>query len=85
MMSDRLRDRQIDKELGRQIDRQLDWRIDPRMDTEFRRHGIPTTRNSVDTEFRKFIFTSVYSVCYAMLFIFCPNLDGIPYAKIHGI
>ncbi len=53
------------------------------VDTGFRRHGIPSTRdsvdrgfcqhripstqNSVDTEFRIF-FTSVYSVCYDMLF-----------------
>jgi hypothetical protein len=41
------------------------------VDTEFpRRHGILSTRNSIDTEFRKFSFTSVHSVCYAIVFIF---------------
>ncbi len=52
------------------------------VDMEFpRRHRIPLTRNSIDTKFRrhripstrnsaKLILTSVYSVCYAMLFIF---------------
>jgi hypothetical protein len=46
------------------------------IDTEFsRRHGIPSTRNSA------YFFTSIYSVCYAMLFIFFPTLTefrGIP-------
>jgi hypothetical protein len=46
-------------------------------DTEFCRHGIPSTRNSINTEFHQhgipptrnyaYFFTSVYSVCYAML------------------
>jgi hypothetical protein len=57
---------------------------------EFCQHGIPSTRNSVDMEFRQHefcrheipstrnsayvFFTSVYSVCFAMLFIFIPTL-----------
>jgi hypothetical protein len=57
------------------------------VDTEFpHQHGIPLlTQNSADTEFCIYFFTSVYSVCYAMLFIFRPNSDGIPYSKIRSI
>ncbi len=54
------------------------------VNTEFHRHGIPSTRNSVSMEFRlhgilHIFFTSVYLVCYAMLFIF------VPYMEFHGI
>jgi hypothetical protein len=45
------------------------------IDKEFLRHEFPLKRNSVDTEFHlhgilHIFFTSIYSVCYAMLFIF---------------
>ncbi len=63
------------------------------VDTEFRRHGIPSTRNSVDTEstdteFILFFFTSIYLVCYAMLFLFVPTLMKFcvqKYAEFCGI
>jgi hypothetical protein len=62
------------------------------VDTEFpRRHGIQSTRNSVDTVFCQhqipptqnsayILFTCVYLVCYAILFIFVPYMEfrGIP-------
>ena len=35
-------------------------------------------------EFRLFFFTSIYSVCYAVVY-FLHNIDGIPYTKIRGI
>jgi hypothetical protein len=69
------------------------------VDTEFPcRHGIPSTRNSVDMEFRRhgilstrnsaYFFTSLYSVCYVMLFIFVPTLTEFliqKYTEFRGI
>jgi hypothetical protein len=50
--------------------------------TEFRRHGIPSTRNFFDMEFRIFFYFRIFRMlCYAML-------SGIPYKKYtecHGI
>jgi hypothetical protein len=51
---------------------------------EFRQPGIPSTWNSINTEFRRhgilhIVFTFVYSVCYAIHFRL--NSDGIMYKK----
>jgi hypothetical protein len=56
-------------------------------DMEFRPHGIPSARNSVSTEFCRhgilhIFFTSVYLVCYALLFIFGPYME---FRGIRGI
>jgi hypothetical protein len=45
------------------------------IDTEFHRHGIPSTRNSIDTEFRKF-FSLPYIQYARLCYIFIITFTG---------